>query len=574
MSAEPATPPSSAALLRQREALRVVVEAISSELELEPLLTAIARHACELLGAGDGVIGLYDAARGVVRSAAVYRMPAEELGKEFPPGVGLAGAVRIERRPLLLARYGDVAQPVYPAMAENSVIGVPIVWRDRLVGFFGVGAAPPRRFVAADVETLELFARHAAIAIENARRYADEQRRTARFALISRVASLITGGFELDAVLQKAADAIHEVLGYPNVDIPLLDPADSETLVVRVRGGVYKQVIRGEDRLSIRQGVMGAAVREGKSQLVNDTAHDPRYVRPPGVLRAGAELAVPIRVAGRVLGVVNVESDAPFDELDQASLEIVADHLAVAIGNAGLFAGAQRVAVLEERQRLARDLHDSVTQMLASINMIAQSLTGAWRKDPSEGERRTERLAQLARSALAEMRALLKELRPAQQTGHSSEILLAGIVQLRLKGLAAALRSLSTGLPPGSPAVSLELGAWEVQAPEHEEVFFRVAQEGLTNAIRHSGGRNVRIAAVVDGAEAVLTVRDDGRGFEPQSAARAAAERGGGFGLQSMRERLEALGGSFNVRSRPQGGTTIDARLPSRPGTRREDSQE
>ncbi len=569
-------PPSNAAPARDREALHLrlsaVVEAISSELELAPLLTAIVRHACELLGAADGTIGLYDPRREVVRSAAVYRMPPEEFGAEFAAGAGLAGEVLRTRRPVLLARYGDVPHAAHPAMSENAVIGVPILWRGELVGVFGIGAPPPRRFDAADLETLELFARHAAIAIDNARRYAEEQRRTARFALISRVASLITGGFELDAVLQKAADAIHEVLGYPNVDIPLLDPGDPETLVVRVRGGVYKRVIQGEDRIPVRQGVMGAAVREGRAQLVNDTTRDPRYVRPPGVARAGAELAVPIRVGGQVLGVLNVESDQPFDELDLSSLEIVADHLAVAIGNAGLFVGAQRVAVLEERQRLARDLHDSVTQMLASINMIAQSLTGAWRKDPSEGERRTERLAQLARSALAEMRALLKELRPAQQTGHSSEILLAGIVQLRLKGLAAALRGLSIGLPPGSPAVSLELGAWEPQAPECEEVFFRVAQEGLTNAIRHSGARNVRIAAVVFGGEAVLTVRDDGRGFEPQSAARAAAERGGGFGLQSMRERLEALGGSFQVRSKPQGGATIDARLPSRPGTRREES--
>jgi len=572
MTSEDAGPQqSSAALLRQREALRVVVEAISSELELQPLLTAIVRHACELLGAGDGAIGLYDTQRDVVRSAAVYRMPAEEMGAEFPAGSGLAGAVLRARRPVLLARYGDVPNPVYPGMAENAVLGVPILWRERFVGFFGIGAAPPRRFDAADVETLELFARHAAIAIENARRYADEQRRTARFALISRVASLITGGFELDTVLQKAADAIHEVLGYPNVDVPLLDPQDAETLVVRVRGGVYKQIIQGEDRISVRQSVMGAAVREGRAQLVNDTANDPRYVRPPGVQRARAELAVPIRVGGRVLGVVNVESDEPFDELDLASLEIVADHLAVAIGNAGLFVGAQRVAVLEERQRLARDLHDSVTQMLASINMIAQSLTGAWRKDPNEGERRTERLAQLARSALAEMRALLKELRPSQETGHSSEILLAGIVQLRLKGLAAALRGLATGLPPGSAAVSLELGAWEPQVPEHEEVLFRVAQEALTNALRHSGARGVRIAAVVDGAQAVLTVRDDGHGFEPQAAARLAAARGGGLGLQTMRERLEALGGSFNIRSRAGGGTTIDARLPARAGARRED---
>ncbi len=568
----PAVAPSDAELLlRQREALRVVVEGISSELELQPLLTAIVRHACELLGAGDGVIGLYDERRNVVRSEAVYRMPAEEMGAEFPPGSGLAGAVLRTRRPVLLGRYGDVENPAYASLVENTVIGVPILWRERLVGFFGIGAAPPRSFTSGDVETLELFARHAGIAIENARRYAHEQRRTLRFALISRVASLITGGFELDTVLQKAADAIHDVLGYPNVDIPLLDPSDPETLVVRVRGGIYKRVIQGEDRLPLRQGIMGAAVRSGIAQLVNDTASDPRYVRPPGVRGASAELAVPIRVSGRVLGVVNVESDQPFDDLDLASLEIVADHLAVAIGNAGLFAGAQRVAVLEERQRLARDLHDSVTQMLASINMIAQSLAGAWRKDASEGERRTERLAQLARSALAEMRALLRELRPAQQDGHSSEILLAGIVQLRLRGLAAALRGLGTGLPPGSPAVSLELGAWESQAPEHEEVFFRVAQEAITNAVRHSGARNVRVAAVVDEQEACLTVRDDGSGFDPQSAARAAAARGGGLGLQSMRERLEALGGSFHIRSRPQGGTTIDARLPARAGARREE---
>ena len=162
----------------------------------------------------------------MVRSAAVYRMPPEELGAEFPAGSGSPARCCSPRRPVLLARYGDVPNPAYPGMAENAVIGVPILWRGQFVGFFGIGAAPPRRFDAADVETLELFARHAAIAIENARRYAEEQRRTARFALISRVASLITGGFELDAVLQKAADAIHEVLGYPNVDIPLLDPND------------------------------------------------------------------------------------------------------------------------------------------------------------------------------------------------------------------------------------------------------------------------------------------------------------------------------------------------------------
>jgi signal transduction histidine kinase len=387
-------------LLRQREGLRQVIEEISSELELRPLLTHIVRHACELLEAHDGAIGLYDARRDAIRTEAVYRMPEEELGSEMPAGVGLAGQIILQRRPLIYDRYGDVPGHTLSSLADNAVVGVPLFWGGELLGFFGLGARPPRRFTREDSETLLLFGRHAAIAIQNAR----------------------------------------------------------------------------------------------------------------------------------------------------------------------LFERAQRAAALEERQRLARDLHDSVTQLLTSLNMIAQSLTTAWRRDPAEGARRTERLAELARSALAEMRALLKELRlpPNVSKVETAEILVAGVVQLRSFGLGAALQWLARELPADAPAVRLELGGYEPQAAEIEEVLFRVAQEALANALRHAQARQVRIAAAVDGQDARLRIRDDGAGFDPGLLQATAVSAGRGLGLRIMRERVEALGGRLSIDTEPGRGTLLEVVLPVR----------
>lgn len=185
MSVHPALRPDQAdlkALLRQQESLRQVIESISSELEFRPLLTLIVRHACELLDADEGTIGLVDEARRVVRTEAAYRMPTGELGAEAAPGHGLAGQVFLTGAPVILERYDQVAHPAQPSLADHAVIGLPIFWRGRMIGFFGIGAAPPRRFSQQDVDTLSVFARHAAIAIENARLFTAEKQRAARTA--------------------------------------------------------------------------------------------------------------------------------------------------------------------------------------------------------------------------------------------------------------------------------------------------------------------------------------------------------------------------------------------------------
>ena len=208
----------------QLELLSQMVEEISGELALDPLLAHIVERACNLIGADDGVIGLYVPERDVIRTAASHNIPAERTAQRIVPrGKGLTGRVLETGKPLR-CYYDDLPEPTRPAPPGMHVIGMPIRARGRLIGVFGIGANAPRTLDADAQDLLHLFARHAAIAIDNARRYSEEQRRASRFALIARVAAIGAPGPAVDTLLQQAADAIHDTLDYPNVDIPLLDP--------------------------------------------------------------------------------------------------------------------------------------------------------------------------------------------------------------------------------------------------------------------------------------------------------------------------------------------------------------
>ena len=209
-------------LLRRQRSLRAVIESISGELELRPLLTRIVEQACTLLEADHGTIGLVDEARGIVRTEAGFNMPPNELGTELGIGEGIAGLVLAAKRPLTFSRYGDVPQPTQPGMLNDAIIGMPIVWRGAMIGFFGIGRSPKtparkragpritrparrpraRRFTQADVAALGDFARHAAIAIQNARTYELEQQRTERLRIITRIGGIITSDLRLSDLLK------------------------------------------------------------------------------------------------------------------------------------------------------------------------------------------------------------------------------------------------------------------------------------------------------------------------------------------------------------------------------------
>lgn len=539
------------------DALRQMIEDVSSELELQPLLTRLIESACRLVGADCGTIGLYVPERHTIRTEAAYRMPEGEIGVELGPNVGLAGCV-LARGEAVIARYGDLANIRLPQLADDQVIGLPIRWRGGLIGFLGIGAKSPHQFTASDIALVEVFARHAAIAIDNARRYAEERRRAARLTLIARVTATLGASNDIETLLQRVADAVHELLGFENVDIPLLDADDPGVLVVRVCGGLRRQRAQGEERIPVTRGIMGAAVREGRSQCVFDVRADPRYLALPGVPIPQAELAVPILLGGEVLGVLNVETDRRFDALDVQSLEIVASHLAVAIDNARLVAEARDVAILAERQRLARELHDNVTQILSSIHLIAQSLPQALHRSPVEAERRAVRLHELAQTGFAELRALLRELTPPEQserpvisrTGRA----FLGLEQLRDSGLPTALTALLRRMVPDTIELKMDVRDYRPQRIEREEALFRVCQEAVSNCIRHAQATRLVVAIVLGEKALTLSVLDNGCGI--------ANDRRGGLGLRHMRERIEQIGGAFRVVLAAPRGTLVEAALP------------
>jgi signal transduction histidine kinase len=541
-----------------------ILEEIARELELRPLLTSIITRACDLLGADDGAIGLYVPRRHTVQIEAIHQLPASELGMEFEPGEGLIGRVLATGDPVIAERYGELDRLSLPDLRDNAVIGVPIPGPDGgLLGVFGIGARPPRKFKNADLDILRLFARHAAIAIQNAMRYEREKRRTERMTLIAHISRVITAGLEANELVATAAQVIHEHLGYPNVVIPLLHRDDEEYLLFDGYAGSYGDVLDQPRRLPISQGVTGAAVTSRTVQIVNDVRKDSRYVPPLVPVNVRTELSVPILLGEEVFGCINIEGLNPFDEDDVASIQIIADHLAVAIKNVSLSREARQAAVMRERQRLARDLHDAVSQALSSISLMSQSIVTAWRRDPAEGERRARRIEELARLAFAEMRALLRELRPDSSVDLGPNTDAPGVTDVKNMGLAAALQRFAIILAPQAPSIRLDFAAYRPQSPSLEERLYLICREALSNAVRHSGADRLDVGAAVSEDILTLSIQDNGHGFDVAARAEASADDAEqGIGLQTMCERAAALGGVCEVRSQPGRGTTVCIRIP------------
>jgi signal transduction histidine kinase len=207
---------------------------------------------------------------------------------------------------------------------------------------------------------------------------------------------------------------------------------------------------------------------------------------------------------------------------------------------------AEEMAAAQERSRLARELHDAVTQTVFSMNLTAEGARLACEADPRKVPGMLDRLQELGRDALSEMRALVDELRPRSV----AELGLVGCLQKHL-----AMRRRRDGLE-----VRLEVSGKPRGEEAAQEALFRTAQEALNNVLRHSGVKRAEIELRYDEREVSLRVRDAGRGFTPGGAGGAES-----FGLINMRERVEALGGTFRLASVPGEGTTVEARVPLKP---------
>ncbi|MBE3119040.1 MAG: PAS domain S-box protein [Candidatus Atribacteria bacterium] len=251
---------------------------------------------------------------------------------------------------------------------------------------------------------------------------------------------------------------------------------------------------------------------------------------------------VPLAVRGRLIGGIGIaETRKNYFTAHHAELALsVANQAAITMINTELYGQAQALAVLEERQRLARNLHDAVNQSLFSAGLIAEVLPRLWERDQEEARQSLEDLRRLTRGAQAEMRVLLAELRPSTVTDSDLGDL------LHLLGNALSGR---TNLPV---AVTV-MGEFFLPA-EVKVAFYRVCQEALYNVAKHAKASQVEINLKQEGAVIELRIRDDGQGFDTQQTF------SGHYGLSMMREHAEATGALLSVTSQPGHGTELTLR--------------
>jgi PAS domain S-box-containing protein len=254
---------------------------------------------------------------------------------------------------------------------------------------------------------------------------------------------------------------------------------------------------------------------------------------------------VPLAIKGRMIGVIGVAHvERNYFTAHDADLALtVANQAAITMINAELYEHAQALAALQERQRLARNLHDAINQSLFSAGLIAEVLPRLWEQDPDEGRRSLEDLRRLMRGAQADMRLLLAELRPSALTDAELDDL------LRLLGNALSGR---TDIPVSVIVTGQEtLQEQRTLPPDVQVALYRLCQEGLNNIARHAGASRVDIQLQYETGAVELRIRDDGRGFDP------AQTPPGHYGLSMMRERATAVGAALSITSQPGYGTEV-----------------
>ncbi|MFN2275256.1 MAG: histidine kinase [Anaerolineales bacterium] len=355
---------------------------------------------------------------------------------------------------------------------------------------------------------------------------------------------------ELESVLHALVNIAVDVLHADKSAVWLWNEShDRLTLHVsrglRVEDGWPPDLDPGDEGIesALRRGEIVSAVRFQEKQA-DDLPDSPllRQMLQEGVC---SYLHLPVHIEEQVFAVFSVcyTSKHDFTAEDLRLFEALAKRAGVAIENARLYEQTQEIAVMEERNRLARDLHDAVTQTLFSASLIAEALPDLWNQDPEEGKTLLGELRNLSRGALAEMRSLLLELRP-------TALLESNLGDL-LNQLAEAAKS-KQGLP-----VAVQIDGECKLPPEVHISLYRIAQEGLNNAIKHSQASEVRIHLQCSQDQeagttcARLTVQDNGVGFDP---AHVSPDR---LGLHILNERAQAIGAQIEITSELGQGTEI-----------------
>lgn len=579
---------------RELSTLLEVSQNVTSTLALEPLLRKILDQLKTVIdydGASVLILEENERGRGELCTVA-YRGPQSEeamLQLRFPLNRGsMTRAIVEEQKPMVLAdvRGRDAsASPLTRAFQETvgehldttfhdvrSWLGVPLAVKDSVLGMLILSHNEPDRYGAEHSRLAMTFANQVAVAIENAHLYREAERRADEAEMLFDVQQAINRRLDEEGVLQLIADGARRLTDAQGAVIFLLEEnsAREEWLHVAVVSGEQARPAEGM-RLPLAGSLVEEAIRAQNTLRVDNAPADPHVQADPRrrqLLESGkvqSLLVAPLVTDSGPLGAISLSDKrrparaggsmggpgpqtGPFNRADRQLLMLLASSAAVGLENARLYREVQQTAVREERSRLARDLHDSVTQSLYSLTLFTEAARQMM-EEADEGAVPTalahhlQRIGEIGQQSLKEMRLLVYELRPP---------VLAEL------GLISALRQRLEAVE-GRAGVDARLIVGELVSlsPRLEEALYRITQEALNNILKHAQASAVTVSLrlqdeSLSGRQFLLKVEDDGVGFEPERTAESA-----GQGLRSIRERASALGATVDIASKLGVGTRL-----------------
>lgn len=391
-------------------------------------------------------------------------------------------------------------------------------------------------------------------------------RQTRELLALHQAGLSIAAELSLQGVLQKVVDEARALAGARYGALAVVDA--SGAFVEFITSGLSAEERKRLGALPRGTGLLALPLQEGRAVRIASIPHDPRRVGfPPGHPAMTSYLGVPIVWKDRAIGTLYLtdnEQGGEFDQGDEETLIRFATQAAIAIENARLHQQVQDLAVVEERERIAREMHDSPAQLLAYVNAKAEAArqllqAGRWEQAAAE----LEELARGARAAYADVREAILGLRTTPAGRSFLEALRDYLERYRVQ----ADLEVELDVEPADGNLDEHLGL----EPSKELQLLRILQEALSNVRRHAGVDRARLSIRCEGDEVVAQVEDAGRGFDIASSAR---HRGPHFGLATMRERAEGVDGRLEVRSQPGGGTVVTVRLPRSGGGNAERTSE
>ncbi|MFI0938440.1 GAF domain-containing protein [Streptomyces sp. NPDC021020] len=533
----------------QVQALLDAVLAVGSDLDLQTVLRRIVASAVELVDARYGALGVLGE-EGGIRQFVTVGMDEQDVARigHYPRGEGILGLLIREPFPLRLPDLSEHPAssgfpPGHPPM--RSFLGAPVRVRDRVFGnLYLTDKHGGRQFDADDEAVLLTLAAAAGVAIDNARLYEDARRRQRWLSASGELTRSLLSGEETSRVLPVLAETVREMADADLVTLALPVRGTGD-LVIEAAAGPSAEAVRG---LALGATTLAAKVFGSGEPLASDAlSADPRAQGgSASVVELGPAFFVPLGGGAETLGVLQVARTVDGQPFSEAVLEMIsgfAGQAALALRIAEHRRTSEQLLVLDERDRIARDLHDLAIQRLFASGLTLQAALGRIADRPAAAER-VERVVDDLDETIRIIRSTIFGLgRRGRREESGLRARLLGEIDTASEalGFAPTLRMsglLDTLVPAG--------------VAEH---LLAVLREALSNAARHAGATAVDVAAEVSDASVRLRVADDGRGIAPEATRRS--------GLANARTRAEELDGALTLAPGPSGsGTVLEWAVP------------